>query len=50
MRTALPSTASARSYWDLCEDLMQPAELAWLKGCDNPPVKVLSILSGLVKR
>lgn len=29
---------------------MQPAELAWLQGCDNPPVKVLAILSGLIKR
>lgn len=38
------------SYWSLCEDLLQPGELAWLRDCDNPPVKVLAIMSGLVKR
>lgn len=41
---------SPRSYWEVCEDLLQPAELAWLRSCDNPPVKVMAIMSGLVKR
>ncbi|PRW45440.1 UPF0187 chloroplastic [Chlorella sorokiniana] len=39
-----------QSYWEVCEDLLQPSELAWLRSCDNPPVKVLAIMSGLVKR
>ena len=33
-----------------CEDLLTPAELAWLRRCDNPPVKVLIVMSTLVKR
>lgn len=56
--TLLPPTLSnpspvplpSCSYWELCKDLLQPSELAWLKSCDNPPVKVMSIMSGLVKR
>ena len=46
----LLSMSAPRSYWELCEDLLQPGELAWLSGCDNPPVKVLMVVSGLIKR
>ncbi|EFN52998.1 hypothetical protein CHLNCDRAFT_137443 [Chlorella variabilis] len=37
-------------YWQHMEGLLQPAELAWLMRCDNAPVKVLMIMSGLLKR
>jgi hypothetical protein len=32
------------------EGLLQPGELAWMSRCDNPPVKVLMIMSGILKR
>ncbi len=37
-------------YWQHVEGLLQPAELGWLIQCDNAPVKVLMIMSGLLKR
>lgn len=37
-------------YWRHTEGVLQPRELAWLRGCDNPPVKVLMVLSGLLAR
>lgn len=43
-------TRDARHLERHCGDLLTPSELAWLKGCDNPPVKVLLVLSALVKR
>lgn len=33
-----------------CADLLSADELAWLAGCSNAPVKVLMIMSELVKR
>jgi hypothetical protein len=39
------------AYFDAhCADLLAPAELAWLRGCANPPVKVLMIMSRILKR
>lgn len=37
-------------FWRHVEEVLQPGELAWLRGCDNPPVKVLMVLSGLLAR
>ena len=40
-----------RAYLDAhCRDLLTCDELEWLAGCDNPPVKVLAVLSELVCR
>lgn len=38
------------AYWQHAEDLLQPGELLWLTRCDNPPVKVTMVMSGLLKR
>lgn len=35
---------------DHCSDLLNAEELSWLRGCANPPVKVLMVLSRIIKR
>ena len=50
-----PTNASHASchqdcYWEHCAEVLAPGEISWLRGCDNPPVKVLMVLSGLVAR
>ena len=34
----------------VCSDLLTREEVAWLKACANPPVKVLNVMSQLVAR
>ena len=37
-------------FWVHCAGLLTPAEIAWLSGCENAPIKVSMILSKLLAR
>jgi len=37
-------------YQEYCDDLLSPDEIAWLSEADNPPVVVMMMMSGILKR
>jgi hypothetical protein len=47
---APPLPPKQDAYWEHCADTLSPAEVAWLRGCDNAPVKMLMVMSGLLAR